>query len=880
VTTTVGTAPATGLTSAEAQVRARRDGPNRLPEPPRPGALRQLLAQFTHFFALLLWVGGGLALVGGLPQLGIAIFVVIVVNGCFAYAQQSRAERAAERLRDLLPHRVLVVRDGAEVQLDAAELVVGDLVVLGDGDRISADLALIEAEALEVDTSLLTGESVPVAAAEGDGLSAGTFVTQGRGRAVVTATGSRTRLAEIARLTQAGPRRKTPLAVELDRVVRIVALIALGVGVSFFGVTLLVGTPATDGFLFAIGVTVALVPEGLLPTVTLSLAMGAQRMAARHGLVRRLESVETLGSTTVICTDKTGTLTRNEMAITRVWCPEPDGGRVVAVDAAGYDPTVPTGFDPATLAVVAPAAMTARWTSVAHVEEEDGRWVAHGDPMEAAIDVLARRAAPGTPDPSLVVELHPFDPHRRRSSARVRSTPGGVGPGALAVKGAPEAVLPRCTSGTDGAAGAVEAMARSGLRVLAVADRPLDDEPVDDPDAAEHDLRLVGLLGFEDPPRDGIEDAVAHCRDAGIRLVMLTGDHPLTAAAIGRRVGLHREWDPVIDGASLPDDDEVLGRLIDHDGTVISRITPEDKLRVATALQARGHVVAMTGDGVNDGPALHAADIGVAMGRSGTDVAREAADLVLLDDEFSTIVAAVDQGRATFADIRRFLTYHLSDNVAELTPFVLWAVSGGRFPLALGVLQVLALDIGTDLLPALALGAEPAHARRRHPPRGAATLRRHLFDRTVLRRAFGVLGPTEAVMSIAAFLTSFWFSGWRPGDDFPTGAALTTASGATFTAVVLGQCANAFACRSTVMRPGQLGWLRNRLLVGAVGVELLALCGFLFIGPIARALGHRPPSAAGFAVAAATVPVVLAVDAIDKSIRLRALRRAEQGVPT
>jgi magnesium-transporting ATPase (P-type) len=345
---------------------------------------------------------------------------------------------------------------------------------------------------------------------------------------------------------------------------------------------------------------------------------------------------------------------------------------------------------------------------------------------------------------------------------------------------------------------------------------------------------------------------------------MLTGDHPTTAAAIADQIGLRPPDGLVLDGSRLPDDDAVLGALVDRDGVVISRVSPEDKLRVALALRSRGHVVAMTGDGVNDGPALHAADIGVAMGTGGTDVAREAADLVLLDDEFRTIVDAVDQGRSTYSNLRRFLTYHLSDNVAELTPFVVWALSGGRFPLAIGVLQVLCLDIGTDLLPALALGAEPAHHASRHPPG-----ERHLFDAVVRRRAFAVLGPTEAFMAMLAFVVSMTASGWRPGDAFPEGTPLEAASGAAFCAIVLGQLANAFACRSTTRRPGEIGWTTNRVLLAAVAGEVALLAAFLFIGPVADLLDHRPPTLVGWVVASLSPFAVLLADAIDKHERNR-----------
>jgi len=346
---------------------------------------------------------------------------------------------------------------------------------------------------------------------------------------------------------------------------------------------------------------------------------------------------------------------------------------------------------------------------------------------------------------------------------------------------------------------------------------------------------------------------------------MVTGDHPATARAIGREVGLWTSDALLIEGRDLPQDEEMLGALLDRDGMIVSRVAPEEKLRIARALRKRGHVVAMTGDGVNDAPALHEAAIGIAMGLSGTDVAREAADVVLLDDNFTTIVAAIEQGRTTFDNARRFLTYHLTDNVAELTPFIIWALSGGRFPLALGVLQVLCLDIGTDILPAVALGAEPSSPRAlSRPPRG-----RHLIDGAMLVRALLVLGVTESVVEMTAYLASLSFDGWTPGAALPSGAPMLAASGAAFAAVVAGQMANAFACRSATLWPGRLGWLSNRYLVLAVFCEAAMLAGFLYFPPVASLLGHAPPNVLGALVAALGIPAVLVADAITKRARLR-----------
>jgi magnesium-transporting ATPase (P-type) len=435
------------------------------------------------------------------------------------------------------------------------------------------------------------------------------------------------------------------------------------------------------------------------------------------------------------------------------------------------------------------------------------------------------------------------------------------------VKGASDGLLALCPS--DEAVERVQSdMAARGLRVIAVATRCLveaEDPAVIDRDAAERDLELLGLVGLLDPPREHVAASIDACRRAGVNVAMVTGDHPRTAASIARQTGLAGADVTVIEGAHLPADDAELGEMVDRDGVVLARIEPEQKLRIARALRGRDHVVAMTGDGVNDAPALREADIGVAMGRSGTDVAREAADLVLLDDEFATIVAAIEHGRGIYANVRRFLTYHLTDNVSEVTPFIVWALSGGSIPLALGVLQILALDIGTDTLSATALGAERPEGRvmDRPPDRG------RLLDREVARRAFGVLGPAEALFTMVAFFVSFLAAGWRPGEPFPGGHVLLQASGAAFATVVSAQTVNAWACRSATRWPGALGWFSNRLLVWGASIELVLAGAFLFVPGLATLLGQAVPSAAGWAVVLAAAPALLAVDAAYKAVRRR-----------
>lgn len=837
-----------GLTSADAATLLARFGPNELPRPPRRPWWRLLVAQLTHFFAVLLWGAAGLALLAGMPTLALAIAIIVLLNGVFAYAQEHRADQAAQKLGTLMPANTRVVRDGRTEEVPATQVVPGDVVLLEAGDRVPADGTLLRSEEITVDESMLTGESVPVHKPAGTVVRAATFLVQGSGRVLVTATGARTEVASVAGLIAGAHRPPSPLNRELDRLVRIIAAVALTVGVVLGVTSLLLGGTVTGALLFAVGVSVALVPEGLLPTVTLSLARGAQRMAESKALVRHLEAVETLGSTTFICTDKTGTLTRNEMTVVEVWTPE---GRAVP-GGEGYDPEGTVSGEPAAVRVAAEAAGAARACVTGRAVLTDEVWRPSGDPMEVAIDVVAARLGSDAGDPAIRV---PFVTERRFSAAVIEDRSYFLG--------APERILPGCGEADAAATAVLDAYADEGRRVVAVARSRTDRPPATAAELAgllDEPLELLALLAIEDPPRDGVREALESCRTAGIRVAMMTGDNARTAAAIATEVDLLRPGGVVVEGDRLPSDDKALADLLDDPrGAVVARVTPADKLRIANALRLHGHVVAMTGDGVNDAAALRGADVGVAMGLGGSDVARDAADLVLLDDHFATIVKAIELGRATYANIRRFLTFHLTDNVAELAPFAVWALSGGSIPAALGVLQILALDIGTDMLPALALGAEPPSRRTMEGPRR----RERVASGSVLRRAFLVLGPIEAVAAVAAFLWVLTGGGWSLGET-PDAALLARASGTAFAVIAVAQVANAFACRSEARPAWRIDPRRNPLVSAAVAVELVLLAAFLGLPWLAEMLGGSWPSGEGWLWALGAGLVLLLGDWLHK----------------
>lgn len=870
-----------GLSTAEAERRRGEYGPNRIERIRGEPLWLRFARQFTHFFALLLWLAAALAFFAeyrdpgqGMATLGWAIVGVILLNGAFSFWHGYQASQAMAALNRLLPNQVTTLRDGRACRLAADRLVPGDLVLVQEGDSVPADCRLIEATGLRVSLATLTGESLPQARNGEAGadlppfaatnlLLAGSSVVAGHGRALVFATGMRTEFGKIARLTQTGGEGPSPLQREIARLSRLLALLALGIGTLFFLIGHALGLPFWQNLIFAIGIIVANVPEGLLPSVTLALAMATQRMARQNALIRHLPAVETLGAATVICTDKTGTLTLNHMSVRRLYV----AGRLVDLPRTAEAHT-------ADRERLRPLFEVARHCHGLREVTDAGRHAVLGDPMEVALVEMARREG-GDAAPYRRLDELPFDTSRRRMSTLHQGPEGRI----LYCKGAPEAVVPLCGRmlATDGVEPLDEArrerlrqaqedMAGRGLRVLALAWRPLADSAPGG--ELERELILAGLVGIEDPPRAEVAEAMRRCREAGIKVIMLTGDHPVTATAIAREVGLVTGAEPrVITGGELQRlSESQLQFALEAPEILFARVSADQKLLVVEALQRKGQVVAATGDGVNDAPALKRADIGIAMGVGGTDVARQAADMVLLDDNFASIVRAVEEGRAVYANIRKFLTYILSSNVPELVPYLAFALL--RIPLPLTIVQILAIDLGTDMLPALGLGAERPHPQgMRRPPRPRSE---RLLSWPLLGRAYLVLGLCEAVAGMSLFLLMLHWGGWEYGTPLALGDPLyRQATGACFAAIVVMQVANVLVCRSPSESLLETGLRGNRLLLWGIAVELA----------LALAIIYTPPGQILFGTAALpahawlVMPPFAAALIVVEELRKRAVRR-------
>ena len=712
-----------GLTKYEAARRLEQYGPNELKAGSHATPLDILIEQFKNIFVIILLLAAAISAFLGHGVEAAAIAVIVLFSVILGFVQEYRAERAIEALREMAAPTATVLRDGDEVEVPARELVPGDVILVKAGDRVPADSRLIQSVNLQIEEAALTGESLAVEkhtdaipgenVATGDRknmIYSGTSAAYGRGKAVVTATGMSTEFGKITGMLQSVETGQTPLQENLDRVGKTLAKAAFVVVLVIVLLGVMRGQPLLEMFIFGIALAVAVVPEALPAVVTISLAIGIQRMAKRNALVRKLPTVETLGSTSVICSDKTGTLTKDEMTVRKVWL----AGHYYDVEGSGYDPV--GGFrsngsggklDGALADLLRGAALV----SDARLVQIDGRWDIKGDPTEGALVVAAAKAGLNKAELDRAyprLQEIPFTSETKRMTT-LHDTPEGR----LAYsKGAPEVILSACTSiltengerPLDEATRqqvieAAREMAGQALRVLGVASHCT--ETIKE---AEREMTLMGLVGMIDPPRPEAKAAIAVCESAGIRPVMITGDHPVTAQAVARELGLLKQG-RVVTGAELEEmPEEELDREVENID-VYARVSPAHKLRVVTALQNKGHVVAMTGDGVNDAPALKKADIGIAMGITGTDVSKEAASMTLVDDNFSSIVAAVEEGRGIFGNIKKYLMFLLSSNIGEIGLMAGTALLG--MPLPLSAVQILFVNLATDGLPALALSVDP-----------------------------------------------------------------------------------------------------------------------------------------------------------------------------
>ena len=860
-----------GLGTGEAARRLERDGPNALDEVPPPSFLRRVFQQFRDVMVLLLlaatavsavmwWIEGA----SPLPYEALAILSIVILNAVLGLVQQAKADSAVAALRGMTAARATVVRDGTSIEIAAADLVVGDLLRLEEGDSVPADARLAKLVGLQAAEASLTGESLPVSKQlepmpEGASLAdrrnmvhSGTSVVRGRGEAVVTATGMRTEMGRIAGLLQDTPQDSTPLQKELDRVGRILGLMVLVIAAIVIGTIVVVEHVKTmsdlfDVLLLGVALAVAAVPEGLPAMVTAVLALGVQRMAKRNAIVRHLSAVETLGSADVIASDKTGTLTRNELTVRTA---ATASGRT-AFEGTGYGPDgavlgpdgqIPSGWIELELRAAMEAA---RLANNASVREIDGRWTIQGDPTEAALVVAAGKVDPDSAGISAryarLAEV-PFS-SERRSMSTLHAVEGDPGTFRVFVKGSPDMLLPRCSAELVGEEARFltderrnelleldSSLAGEALRILAVARRDIPSDgfdPASADESIETDLVFLGLVGMIDPPRPEAKDAIARARVAGIRPVLITGDHPSTAAVIAMELGISGDRH-VVSGADMEGMSETDLARTAGEVAVYARISPEQKLRLVRALQAKGSTVAMTGDGVNDAPALKAADIGVAMGITGTDVSKEAADIVLVDDDYATILVAVEEGRSIYANIRKFLRYLLSSNVGEVMTMFLGVVFAQRIGLVdpdsavvvpLLATQILWVNLVTDGAPALALGVETAeegnmHRRPRPKDERIVTQRMAWGIASVgLVIALGTLGVLDASL---------------PGGLIEGSGSLHHAQTMAFTTLVMFQLFNAFNSRSDE-RSAFSGLFHNGWLWAALGVSLAAQVAVVYV---------------------------------------------------
>jgi sodium/potassium-transporting ATPase subunit alpha len=857
-----------GLSSSEAASRLEKFGLNEIARKETVPLWKKFVKQLTNFFALLLWVASAMAILGeilspgeGMLNLGLALVAVVLINGTFTFYQEYKAEKAVEALQQMLAFSAVVIRDGEEKEVPGKEIVPGDIIKLAEGNRVPADARLIEAYELKVNNSILTGESEPqrrnAKTASGDPLDSknliysGTTVVSGAGMAVVYATGMATEFGRIADLTSEIKETITPLQKEIAKFIKIISTIAIILGAVFFTTGLFIGNTFWAAFIFAIGIIVANVPEGLLPTVTLTLSIGSQRMARRNALIKSLNSVETLGSCTVICTDKTGTLTQNQMTVRRIHA----NGREYTTRGEGYstEGAIVEGEEEIgdeQRAMLDEFLKCAALCNDATLTNEEGQAGIIGDPTEGALKVMSAKELDLTELEGSYERISqiPFESDRKRMSV-VSRFEGKI---RAYVKGAPEAVLDRSTHILrDGKREPLDDTTREeilslagqyaddALRVIALASKNVErEQETYDESELEQDLTFLGLAGMFDPPRLEVRGAIQKCKTAGIKIVIITGDNAQTALSIARATEVvEGDEATLVTGPELNQMSvEELQSVLSHPEVIFARTTPEHKMRIVTTLRDMSEVVAVTGDGVNDAPALKAADIGVAMGISGTDVAKEAADMILVDDNFGSIVNAIEEGRAVFENIRKFISYILTSNIPEIVPFIIYVLAG--VPLPLTVIQILAVDLGTDLAPAIAIGAEPPEPGiMKRKPR--AKNERLLKGRTLLR-SYGFVGPIEAAAGLIAFFWLLQQGGWTGGELAASNPLYQQATTICLTSIIICQIANVFVVRSPRLSIFKQGFLSNRKVVIGVFIELAIILCIVYLPPMQAVLGTQP----------------------------------------
>jgi P-type Ca2+ transporter type 2C len=850
-----------GLTETEAKSRLGEYGPNRLKRIKETSLLVRFTSHFTNLLAILMWIGSGLSFWAQMPEAGWACMAVIFINAIFSFWQEFKAEKAIEALKGLLPSYARVIRGGEEKKVFLIDLVPGDIILIEEGDSVPADARVIEAQELRVNNSAFSGESkLSHKIAEGfetkgdflwleipNLIFAGTSVASGMGKAVVIATGMGTEIGKIAYLTQTIKEELSPLQREVNRISKLIAAISVVMGLAFLFVGL-VFTKMTfiAATMFAIGIILANVPQGLMPTLTLALSMAVQRMAKKHALIKKLSSVETLGCTNVICTDKTGTLTTNQMSVRKIWINK----KVIEISGTGYEPVgsfysegkaiSSDSFKEDNLELLLRIGSLCNTAKLVAPSGSQNYWSIIGDPTEGALLTLAQKAGFNSErdrKACILEKRFPFDSVRKRMSCINKLSNGESN---IFVKGAPKELLDLSTKIIIGnkiveltpevrteIISKINDFAKDGLRVLGFAYRKFEGKTVAEAtiQTVENDLIFIGITAMYDPPRPEVKEAVSLCKKAGIRVVMITGDYQVTALSIAKQVGIVSSEDAVvITGAEFSniDDDELKEKLLKQE-VVFARVNPEHKLRVVNIFKDLGNIVAVTGDGVNDAPALKRADIGVAMGLRGTDVAKESAEMILTDDNFASIVSAIEEGRAVFDNIKKFITYIFAHLVPEAIPYIFYVLF--KVPVPITVMQILAIDLGTETIPALALGVEkPEPGIMELAPRPR---KRGVIDKIVLFRGYIVLG----VLNTAAVLSVYYFvlfqGGWKPGMQLePNDTTFTNplhlkAMTTVFVGIVVMQIANIFACRSEKYSVFKLGFFNNKLILWGILFELV-----------------------------------------------------------